>query len=246
MLYGFNPNFKTTVVTADQTTADFQAWYKSLGGELYVTSYESDMMMHMTDPNLQGLKTAVFIFEFDHDFNQAEFARIHDITILKQAQAIDRNVDMYLHEQPDPYDAADTRTIEQIYELDKEDRYDTRDDEEKAEDAAFREQIKEMKKNNQLSGESFTPKGKDRVNVTQINTSVDANGHVTIENVQAVKHVPGEHNESIAQREKLEAKVAEENQLKAEKAIADKAADLAAAVEKTKVLATGKSKPAKK
>jgi hypothetical protein len=96
-------------------------------------------------------------------------------------------------------DDDDQRTIEEIYGLDKEDRFDRRSDEEKASDEVNRKRYDEAKKRGDLSGESFggpLPDRKTQTTVTDIRVSERADGTVEIDNVLAVK---GLHDESVVE-----------------------------------------------
>jgi hypothetical protein len=216
MLYGYNKGLQT-IVTAASSLDEFKEWQSELAGHLYREANETDFMEHLTNPDYQKLAGSAIVVDFDHEYNQGEFTRIHEIVMLQPAQAVDRNVEMIHYEKPDVFDAADERTIEEIHGLNKEDRWDHRDDAERAEDSAMREKIKEMKKNDQLSGESFSPRKKGGVAVDRIDVSHDAEGKIQIDGVLAQKYTGTELEDQIEGSSKLAAQVAAEAALEGER-----------------------------
>ena len=231
MLYGYN-NGLSTIVTAASTLAEFQEWQASLSGELYREANETDFMDHLTNPDFQKLAGSAIVVDFDYEYNQGEFVRLHEVILIPQAQAVDRNVEMVNQELPDVFDPLDDRTIEQLHGLDKEDRYDHRDDAEKEEDRQMRERIKEMKANDQLSGESFSPSKKAGIGVQRIDVSHDAEGNMQIDGVLAQVYTGTELEDQIEGSSKLAAEVAAEAALEGERKLqraAAKKAELQAA-----------------
>lgn len=223
MLYGYNKGL-TTVVTGASTLEEFQEWQASLEGELYRTVAETDFMDHLTNPDYQKLAGSAVVVDFDYPFNQGEFVRLHEVVLMQPAQAVDRNVEMIAYEKPDTFDPLDTRTIEQIHGLDIEDRHDMRDDAEMAEDRAFREKIKDMKKNDQLSGESFSPSKKSGIGVQRVDVSHDKDGNVQIDHVLAQVYTGTELEDQIEGSSKLAAEVEAEAALEGERKLQRKAA----------------------
>lgn len=238
MLYGYNKGLQT-IVTAASSLEEFKEWQSELEGHLYREANETDFMEHLTNPDYHKLAGSAIVVDFDHEYNQGEFIRIHEITILQPAPAVDRNVEMIHYEKPDVFDAKDERTIEEIHGLDKEDRWDVRDDAERAEDTAMREKIKEMKKNDQLSGESFSPSKKGGVGVERIDASRDDQGNLQIDGVLAHKYTGTELEDQIEGSTKLADAVAAEAALEGERKLqrkANKKKELEAAVERAKQL----------
>lgn len=194
-LYGYKKPINVTVVGAALSKAEFQAWFEAAttadGDKLYVEVQETDMMMHLTDDEFQPFSASVFIFQHTDAAQQEAFIAKHEILIGTHARCVDRNSDMVNYDAPDPWlNTDDTRTIAEIHGLDKEDRWDKRTDEEKAADAEMKKMMDELKKKGELSNDdSFSPtKKKDGdVHVTDIRTSVNADGTVEIDNVLAVK-----------------------------------------------------------
>ena len=233
MLNGFNPDKNTIVVSSGTDINQFEAWYAALGGELYIESYETTFLDHMSNDLFTGVKTPVYVFTFDQEFCLTEFVRIHEISLVNHATAMDLNVDMYLNGRPDPYDSEDTRTIADLHNLHNEDRHDKRTDEQKAEDAAFKEKIKEMKKNDQVTGESFSPKSnQSKVHVETVNVTDNADGTQTIDGVEAVKTEAGDYEITRQQIKAFEAKVKADKIAKSIMSDSAKLAELDHAVER--------------
>jgi hypothetical protein len=204
MLFGYNTKPRTTVVVAGHTLEEFQAWFASLNheGALYTAARETEMFEHLMNDEWTDLKTTVYVFDFDHDYNQAEFARLHDIVILPRMEAIDRNGDMdYLSRGDDMMN--ETRTIAEIFNLGDDDPYDKRSDAEKAADKIMSERMKQLQKDDQISSDSFAPVTKGGVAVTDIHASTNADGTVSIDGINAVKYKGDEAEEARKQMERV-------------------------------------------
>jgi hypothetical protein len=191
-LYGYKKDATTTIVGAALNKQEFNEFYEA-ATELYSDRYKSDMMMHLTDPEIQGFQAEVAIFEHADSAQQDAFITKHDILIGTRQRAVDRNADMVNYDAPDPWlNVDDERTIEQIHGLDKEDRWDKRTDEERDADRQMKKMMDDLKKKGELSNDdSFSPR-KDEpkegdVRVTDIRTTAHADGSVTVDNVLAVK-----------------------------------------------------------
>ena len=218
MLYGYNKGL-TTIVTGATTQAEFNEWTAELAGHLYRAANETDLMEHLTNPDYAKLAGAAQVIEFDYEYNQAEFNRIHEIILLQPAQAVDRNVEMVHQELPDIFDANDNRTIEEIHGLDQFDKHDFRDEAEMAEDKAMREKIKTMKANDELSGESFSAPKKGGLGIQRIDSSIDADGNLQIDGVLAQVYTGTEVEDQIAGSSKLAEAVAAQAALEGERKI---------------------------
>jgi hypothetical protein len=195
MLYGYRKDKLTTVVTAvaNNNYAAYEAWFRSLQDDtdLVVNVYETNFMDHFSEEYSRA-QSPVFVISHPSDEGAQKFIEKHEITLLKTQMAWDRHDDMVKFDAPDYYDISETRTIEELEGLDQNDPYDRRTDDEKAEDAAYRAKVEELKKSGQLSGDgSFTPRkpkeGDSEAHVTDIRTTRNADGTVSIDNVLAVK-----------------------------------------------------------
>lgn len=194
MLYGYRKDKTTLVVTAiaNNNVAKYEEWFATVeSNELVSDVRQTSFMDHFSD-EFGRCQTGVYIFEFADEAKLTEFAEQQEVTILKKEMSFDRHADMVNFDAPDYYDISETRTIEELEGLDQNDPYDRRTDEEKAEDAAHRAKVEELKKSGQLSGDgSFTPRkpkeGDSDAHVTDIRTVRNADGTVSIDNVLAVK-----------------------------------------------------------
>lgn len=184
MLYGYHKEPNITVVTAALNRAEFDAWYGACDNEFVSDRYETNSFEHLTNDELTPFKSTVFIFEHATPEDRQKFAEKHGLLIGTYARAVDRCTDMVLYDAPDHYDVNETRTIEELNGLDKEDRWDRRSDEEKEADKKMKEMIDEMKKKGEISNDdSFAPRKKegDTVNVTDVRTSINADGTIDID-----------------------------------------------------------------
>jgi hypothetical protein len=194
MLYGYRKDKTTLVVNAiaSSNVEKFEEWFATVeSNELVADVRQTSFMDHFAEEFSRCL-SGVYIFEFANEENLEAFVIQQEITILKKEMSFDRHADMVHYDAPDFYDVSETRTIEEIEGLDQHDPYDRRTDEEKVEDAAHRAKIEELKKSGQLSGDgSFTPRkpkdGDSAAHVTDIRTTRNADGTVSIDNVLAVK-----------------------------------------------------------
>jgi hypothetical protein len=195
MLYGYRKDDVTTVVTAIERNnyAPYEAWFRGLQDDtdLVINVHETNFMDHF-DEEFQRAQAPVFIISHPNAAGAEAFIAKHDILIVKKQAAWDRHVDMVQWDVPSYYDISETRTIEELEGLTENDPYDHRTDDQKEKDAAFRAKIEDLKKSGQLSGDgSFTPvkpkNGDSQAHVTDIRTTVNADGTVEIDNVLAVK-----------------------------------------------------------
>lgn len=192
-LYGYKKDGNTTIVGAALNVQEFNDFLER-ATDLNTGVELSDMMMHLIDPEFQGFAASVAVIAHADAQQQDEFIEKYEILIGSRQRAVDRSIDMVNYDIPDPYDMDDSQTIEQMYGLDKEDRWDRRSDEEKELDAAMKEQIDQMRKKGELSNDdSFSAKKKENgVYVTDINVHANADGSFAGANVIAVKTGGGE------------------------------------------------------
>lgn len=190
MLYGYNINPKTTVVVSAHTEAELKQWYDTLmqspAVPLYTEQREIGPIDFLMGESYDGLTTEVYEFKFEHDHNQAEFARLNDIHILPRNNAVDRHQDMN-YRSHDNYDT-DTRTIGEVTGTNENDPWDTTSDEDKEKAKALREMMKKRQQEDEISNDdSFTTPTQGGVHVQSIGTSIDENGKVVVETVSGVK-----------------------------------------------------------
>lgn len=209
MLYGYKRPGNITVVTAATLKSELNDFFERAAQrpELYVNMVEPDFVTQLTDPELKDLKHEIRIFDHTDEAQQEQFIDAFDITVGPFQAVMGMHNDMIKRDEPDPFDVNDTRTIEEIHGLQGEnDVWDTRTDEQKAEDEQIKEAIKKARKDGMLSDESFSPRkqegedSKKTVKVTKINTSVDADGNVSIDRVLARKDTT-ENEHEVRQEE---------------------------------------------
>lgn len=161
-----------------------------------VSADQAGMMEMLTEDVFSGLTKAPLVIT--HTANQdlrAAFQAEFGISVLKRNAALKKQVDMLDALVEDPYspDATDTRTIEEIHGLVDNDPYDRRTEEEIASDDEKKKLWDAAKKSGDLSGDSFgpnpnrKPKGEPQAHVTDIKTSIGADGKVKIDSVLGVK-----------------------------------------------------------
>jgi hypothetical protein len=194
MLYGYRKE-KVTVVTASHgNTQILVDWAKALpeADSTFLSKRETEFS-DAFEVEFKRLRHDVFIFEHADADQQEKFINEKGITVLNPQTAWDRHDTMVEFDVPDFYDVSETRTLEQIEGLTENDPWDRRTDEQKAEDQKMKDMIEEMKKSGEISSDgSFTPRkpkeGDDNTaHVTDIRTSVGADGKVSIDNVLARK-----------------------------------------------------------
>ncbi len=183
MLYAYCPNETKTIVAAALNREKFNAWFEAAGEELSSERYETSFMDHLSNEEFIGFRTTVFVFEHRNVAEQAKFIEKHELLVGTRTRAIDRHTDMVNYDAPDPYDINDVRTIEEIYNLKQEDKYDKRTDEEKASDAQMKKLMDEARKKGEVSDDSFAPRkevnaGDDKMYVSDVRTLANTDGSV--------------------------------------------------------------------
>jgi hypothetical protein len=196
MIYAYEEGNDKLIVTAASSLAEFDDFYTRAVAvrEGYVSETQPDIMAMLTEPNYQRLKRPPYVFEHLSPTQRREFADRYGINILGPNACIDRAVDMIEYAMGDIESAkgeADTRTIAQVLGIDEYDPFDKRSEEQKEKEAQAKEAYKkaydEAAKKGALSGDSFGgPRGKTAA-VTDIKTTLHADGTVSIDNVRAVK-----------------------------------------------------------
>lgn len=197
MLYGFRDGSAQEgfylVVSAAESLAAYDALEPRVGelGGRRPAAFE-----HLTDDRLRNMLHA-YLFEADTEQAITEVVETLQVEILHRNRALDKQRGMMSAEEADPYRSNDddSRTIEEIYGLDTDDRWDKRTDEQIEQDKAYKQLADEAKKKGELTGDSFSGgknrKKKDEVRVTDIRTSINADGSVQIDDVLATKGLYG-------------------------------------------------------
>jgi len=190
--YKREQGFETVVAASTTSKADYEKWFEGIDAQNYTDKYQTDMMTHLTNDEFQPFQSHVFVFEHESAEQQQAFIDQHNLLVGTRQRAIDRMIDMINWEAPDYYDINETRTIEEIHGLDKEDKFDRRSEEDKAYDEQIKKQMKELAKEGKLTGDSFAPAKDSGVYVNDIRTSTNADGTIDIDNVLATKVEEGE------------------------------------------------------
>jgi hypothetical protein len=216
MRYAFEDRLISVVGAAD-TLMDFEEFVRLTDSttvtpeSLGVKSAELASLMDMlTEDRLQGFKKAPVTVEHLSASARDAFNERFGITVMKRNAVVNKHEDMLHAELENPYaaDYSDPRAIEEIHDLDKDDRWDRRSDAEKAEDEAQKKAFKEAQKKGDISGDSFGPNPNrkkrvfgangepttdvdaptgSQVHVTDIKASRNEDGSIEIDNVLAVK-----------------------------------------------------------
>lgn len=203
MLYAHQDGLRV-IVAAASTVSELEKFYATAStaerGEVNRPA-PFDMML---DEYLSRFKVPPIIIEYSNDDDVEALIADYGITLVKKNALVDRHADMVeeLDKVIDEETLPEGMTIGEFYGLDKDDPWDKRSDEEKAQDEAFKKAYEEAKAAGKLSGDSFAaPKG-DNVRVTDINTVTDADGNIVIRDVMAQK---GLHADNSEEREAAEA-----------------------------------------
>lgn len=167
-LYGYTEtldNRVATLVVAADTVDGFVSWVAEVQAQdeaarNFNEIYTSTFLDHMTRDAFKGYKHAVYAFYHDDEAQRDAFIAEHSIEVIQSNPARDRHLDMLHKKKVEVEEATMTEeqknlTIEEMHGLDKFDPWDRRSDEEKEADRQMKEEMKKMRKNGELSGDSF-------------------------------------------------------------------------------------------
>jgi hypothetical protein len=190
MLYGYTKDDNVLVVTAiDRNTKEiFDLWYEENKTDPRIVDERRTNVMDKWDDEFARMRHHVIIFDFENIDSLKAFALEKDIVLLGNNQAYDFHQDMVEYELPTFLEAYGDQTIAEIHGLTEVDPWDRRTDEEKAMTAEEKKELEKLRGAHQITDESFVPPpSRDKTNVTDVRTSTDANGNITIDNVLAKK-----------------------------------------------------------
>lgn len=169
-LYGFREmvdNRVATLVTAADTVIEYTEFCDTIRAlELSDPSakfneiYTSSFLDHMRSEYYKGFKHSVLCFYHDSEEQRDEFVADFNIVDVKSTGGRDRQNDM-LHteklrsEEENMTEEEKNMTIEERFGLDKDDPWDRRSEEEKAQDEDMKKKMKDLQKKGQISGDSF-------------------------------------------------------------------------------------------
>lgn len=194
LLYGYRKDSVTVVTASHGNTQILVNWANALPtSDVTFVSRRETEFSDAFEPEFKRLRHEVFIFDHTNTQQQDEFISKHGITILNPQTAWDRHDTMVEFDVPDFYDVAETRTLEEIEGLTENDPWDRRTPEQIEQDNKMKEMIDAMKKAGEISSDgSFDARkahenGDNTAHVTDIRTTVNADGTVSIDNVLARK-----------------------------------------------------------
>lgn len=240
MLYGYYINEKypatfTTMVVAADFYHEIENWFKQIietekffYDDYYIPSFV-DMMM---DECYSSYKKLVYAFYHRSSDDQEKFVEKHNIVIKGKTYCQGRHDDMLdLQKELDGVDTGGIfspvnkdKTIEEIFGLKEDDKWDRRSEQEKEYDKHMRAQMKKAQAKGDMSGDSFGGAVEipevdnetlnknfkdDIVRVTEIRVDVDKDtGEVSIDNILARKST-GDIEKPLTISERRQAKVDE-------------------------------------
>lgn len=201
MLYAVHAQDGTTIVAAASTLAEYDNFYASVvsdhageDGAFYVSERQPDIMEMMTDPYIGKFKKPPYIFSHLSPSQREEFANRYALQVIGKNALISKAEDMLadvLDRKAKAAGTADTRTIAEVLGIDKEDPWDKRTEEKKAEqeekDRKYKEEYEKAKKEGRLSGDSFGGPADNRARITDVHVTKNADGSIKVEHVRAVK-----------------------------------------------------------
>lgn len=204
MLYGKFQGTETVVCAADEM-AEFEKFKTSVdfvASGLFADQRQPSPVEVWKDQLFSKLKLPPIIFKHTDADQQQAFADKIGLNVQPDTRLVDRHSEMIASVTKDAYaydpreDQKDNRTIAEIHGLDQADPWDKRSNEEKALDEHFKKQMKEAEKAGKLSSDSWGGgKKPDGARVTEVNTTVAADGSVEIDNIRAIK---GLHSDNTA------------------------------------------------
>lgn len=157
-------NRVATLVAAADTIEEFTAFTGAVVGQEenrnWEETYASTFLNHMQDQLYKGFKHSVLAVYHTDEAQRDAFWMEWPLE-EKQSQPLrDRHLDMLHNKRQEIREATETeedkaKTIEERTGLDKHDPFDRRSEEEVEADNKMKEQMKEMRKKGDLSGDSF-------------------------------------------------------------------------------------------
>jgi hypothetical protein len=204
MLYAINKDLDI-IVAAATTVSEFDEFWSKIG-----TSVEGarrpDILETMSDEFLAKFKLPPVIISCPDISTRDDLWGQYGFVESRRNALIDRHDDMMVvyREERDLSSVPDGTTIGEYYGLTDNDPWDKRTEEEKAKDKEMQELYEKAKKAGQLSGDSFgMPEKSKTARVSDVRTSIDADGNVEIDSALAIK---GLYDSNDADRIEAEAK----------------------------------------
>lgn len=167
MLYGYKEmldNRVATLVVAADNVEEYTAWLDAVKGQEegrnWEETYASNFLDAMRSDTFKGYKHSVLAaYHTDEEQREAFWAE-WSVVEVKSAVGRDRHLDMLHAKKVEERQATETeedklKTIEERLGLDANDPWDRRTEEEKEADKKMKEQMKEMARKGEISGDSF-------------------------------------------------------------------------------------------
>ena len=191
MIYGFK-DATVLIVGAGDKLSEYQEFYKniitegSLGQLAYSTCTQPDFMEMLTDPRFKGFKEAPYVFEFYSESMLDSFVGIFEIHLCPLYFVVDKQAEMLKPTTKDEY-FSDKRTLAEIYGLEENDPWDTRTEEQKKEDAEWKEKANKAKKDGNLTGDNSFAAPDPELRLRRIRLEKDEDGEIQVHDILAVK-----------------------------------------------------------
>lgn len=208
MLYA-RQDGKTLIVAAADSLPELEGFYAEAvqaSEPKYSHEFQPDLMQMMTDDRFVSLRKAPYVFDFATAEALDAFRRQYDIELVKPNRMHSLHDAMMTAIEGDPYapraEGEERKTIGEIHNLETDDRWDNRSEQEKVEDAEMKRKYEEAEKRGELSGESFGGGASKTARVTDIRTSRDQDGKVRIDNVLGVKGLHDDRLDEMAAADK--------------------------------------------
>jgi hypothetical protein len=194
MLYGTVLDNDVVVASADNAGefADFVTVLGRLDTHPSFRSFRvADFLEVMMDERLAGFSAEPLIVSCDNATMVNQFVEEYQIVLLKSAALRDHQRDMVTAGMDDQFsaDSRETRSIAEIYGLDKNDPFDRRTAEEVAADLDVAKKIKEAKDKGRMGAESFGGEGAgNSIRVKSVNMTRETHGSLTLNSATVMQN----------------------------------------------------------
>jgi hypothetical protein len=160
-------NRPTTIVVAADTVVEFNDWFTQVQAQdpdqrHWEEIYTSSFLDGLTRPEYKGYKHHVYAFYHENEIEQNLFINQQGIVEQKSNPARDRQADMLHKHKEEVREATATeaelnQTIEEKHGLDQPgiDKWDRRSEEEMAADQKMKDEMKRLREEGSVSGDSF-------------------------------------------------------------------------------------------
>jgi hypothetical protein len=191
MIYGYKDG-TILIVGAGDKLSEYQEFYKniitegSLGSLIHSGCTQPEFMEMLTDQRFKGFKESPYVFEFFSESMMISFVDLFEIHLCPLYYVVDKQAEMLKPTTKDQY-FADKRTLGEIYGLEENDPWDTRSEEQKKEDAEWKDKASKAKKDGNLTGENSFAAPDPELRVRNIRLEKDEDGEIQVRDIMAVK-----------------------------------------------------------